>query len=182
MAAAVFDKPKNSMSCAAHQKLWEDSIPYSERHVLWQHVKTLSPAQLAPACCLFATSKSLACLSTTARAHRLGRVVGVLLLRRGSKQQLTQLEHRLRDCEVAQFRWWAWASTYRRCKVCTFSHAMSALCTYSVDPCILTSIVSHCICQLCSLHALSALFACIVHPSILTYSFASRRIFQLYSL
>ena len=66
-------------------------------------------------CCLF---------EYTIGAHRLGRIVGVLLLRHGVKQQLAQLENRLKDCEVAQFRWWAWASRYRRRKVRLFSYGM----------------------------------------------------------
>lgn len=90
---------------------------------------------------LFLSAKPAACphesgllawLSTLADADRLGRTVGVLLLRRGGKQQLAQLENRLRDCEVAQFRWWAWASRYRRRKVCIFSYGMSILSTVSV--------------------------------------------------
>lgn len=89
------------------------------------------PALPTPACCLSTAPKSIACLTTPAvGAHRLGRIERVLLLRRGAQQQLTQLEHRLKDCEVAQFRWWAWASTYRRRKVCTFSHTISTLCMH----------------------------------------------------
>ena len=51
----------------------------------------------------------------------------MLLLRHGVKQQLTQLENRLSDSEVAQLRWWTWASQYRRRKVpsCT-----SAVCCH----------------------------------------------------
>ena len=84
------------------------------------------------ACCLSSTSRSPACLSTLAGAHRLGCIVGILLLRRGAKQQLAQLENGLRDCEVAQFRWWAWATQYRRRKVCLFSYGMSILSIVSI--------------------------------------------------
>ncbi|KAL0042783.1 hypothetical protein WJX79_011021 [Trebouxia sp. C0005] len=45
-----------------------------------------------------------------------GRVLGVLLLRQGVGKQLLQLENRLSDGEVAQFRWWTWATWYKRCR------------------------------------------------------------------
>ena len=48
---------------------------------------------------------------------RFGRVLGVLLLRQGVGKQLLQLENRLSDGEVAQFRWWTWATWYKRCRV-----------------------------------------------------------------
>ena len=136
----------------------------NQRHVSQQvcRLETLH-SLYQPAACSQVPSLS-ACLSTQAGAHRLGRIVGVLLLRQGSKQQLTQLEHRLRDCEVAQFRWWAWASGYGRCKVCTFSHyAMSALYMHCYphlqhwQPLHLSVVQFPC--PVCSLHAL------FIHPS-----------------
>ena len=48
---------------------------------------------------------------------RFGRVLGVLLLRQGASKQLVQLENRLSDGEVAQFRWWTWATWYKRRRV-----------------------------------------------------------------
>ena len=48
---------------------------------------------------------------------RFGRVLGVLLLRQGVSKQLAQLENRLSDGEVAQFRWWTWATWYKRRRV-----------------------------------------------------------------
>ncbi len=50
-------------------------------------------------------------------ATRYGRVLGVLLLRQGVSKQLAQLENRLSDGEVAQFRWWTWATWYKRRRV-----------------------------------------------------------------
>lgn len=94
-------------------------------HVLQHGLQQDCTIHSDQACCLSTTFRSPACLSTLADAHRFGRIVGVLLLRHGGKQQLAQLENRLRDCEVAQFRWWAWASRYRRRKVCIFSSGMS---------------------------------------------------------
>ena len=50
----------------------------------------------------------------SAVVNRLGRVLGVLLLRRSLGKQLVQLENRLSDSEVAQFRWWTWATWHKR--------------------------------------------------------------------
>jgi hypothetical protein len=56
---------------------------------------------------------------------RFGRVLGVLLLRQGASKQLVQLENRLSDAEIAQFRWWTWATWYKRRRV-----SSSTLCSY----------------------------------------------------
>lgn len=62
---------------------------------------------------------------------RFGRVLGVLLLRQGASKQLVQLENRLSDAEIAQFRWWTWATWYKRRRVssstlCSSSHGLTA--------------------------------------------------------
>lgn len=59
----------------------------------------------------------VAFISLLGDRYRLGCIFGLLFLRPGVKQQLIKLENRLSDNEVAQFRWWTWASKYRRRKV-----------------------------------------------------------------